>query len=470
MNITQLPFLNRKHELSVLDSWLLSAARLAVIHGRRRLGKTSLLREWVGRQPGSRYILATEGTPVAQRAAFAEDLEETIPDFSEVAYPTWRALFRALAAQWPTSAPRRALLIDELPYLAATSPEISSVLQGFIDDPTAQHVPLVLCGSSQRMMQGLVLDRSAPLYGRAECLLRLTPLHPAELTALPGVETACDIVRNYAVWGGVPRYWELAALSPAETLWERLQALALTPSGVLYEEASRVLRDEETAALERAACQAIGRGASRPSEISGRLGAPSTTLSKPLRHLIELGLVRRDAPYDFARGRSAENTRSAIYTIADPFLAFWHACVSPYRSGLELSAESALAHVREALRHHTAAQWEQLVRAQWHSLALNDLPWETAGRYWKGRKCGGSEWDVVSITTDRRHILLGECKWHDSISERDVLRFAHQLSVKERPAVMPDADPLLALFIPDSTGFPREVDGVRVFDAADVVG
>ena len=466
-NNYSLDFCNRVDELATLQHWVAESPRLAIIHGRRRLGKTRLLGHWCA-QVRSCYVLATEGTATSQRAAFAEDLAAVVPNFGDVTYPNWRALFRSLAAQWPRDDRPCVLVIDELPYLAKSSPDLPSVLQGLVDDPECAHLPLVLCGSSQRMMQGLVLDAAAPLYGRAQCLLRIQPLSMREIGPALGVDDPTQVVETYAAWGGVPRYWELAALLKLP-LWDSVTQLVLMPSGVLHEEGSRILRDEEAAALERAVCQAIGLGAHRPSEISGRLGVRSTTLAKPLRNLVELGLVRRDAPYDFSKGRSKQLTRSSLYALADPFLSMWYRCVHPYLSGLELGTAAATEHSREAWRHHVGAVWEQWVRLHWHHLALNGFSWEAAGRYWEGRKFTGQEWDVVSVTADRRQVMLGECKWHRTISNRDLSRFAHEIRTKSRPPAVVDRSTIYCLFLPSRTRFPEEIEGVRLIDVDDLL-
>ena len=429
-----LDFCNRAGELNALTEWAEDAPRLAVVHGRRRLGKTRLLRRW-HEGVDSCYVLASEGTPTSQRAAFADDLEAIVPGFGEAVYPNWRALFRALVAQWPRGDRRCILVVDELPYLVKSSPELPSLLQSLVDDPEAVHLPLLLCGSSQRMMQGLVLDQTAPLYGRAQVMLRMQPLAVTEIEHALGVDDPTRIVETYAAWGGVPRYWELAARQ-GRPLWDTIASLVLSPSGVLHDEGTRALRDEEAALLERAVCQAIGRGAHRPSEISGRLGVQSTTLAKPLRHLVELGLVRRDAPYEFAKGLPNPASRSSLYALADPFLSMWYRCVSPYLSGLELGAAAALRHAREAWEHHVAAVWEQLVRMHWHHMAVDGLEWEVAGRYWEGRKKAGVEWDAVSVSSDRRHAMLGECKWRGNLSQRDLSRFVREVKSRPRPAAL----------------------------------
>jgi len=345
-------FWNRHPELSLLRAWEQGSPRLAVIHGRRRLGKTALVRRWLQDSPGH-YVQATEGTSASQRAALASDLEQVLPGFADVVYPTWRALFEAMRRRWPDEVP--VLVLDEFPYLAESSPELPSILQAMVDAPGPLLPALVLCGSSQRMMQGLVLDATAPLYGRAQLLLRTQPLPVADMQNALGLPSAIATMEAWATFGGVPRYWELMRDGGFTSATDALDALVLSPHGVLHEEAERVLRDEEAAALERAACELIGRGARRPSELAARLGVKETTLSKPLRHLAELGLVDRQAPYDLWTGRSVEGGRRAVYKLADPFLGMWYACVRPHLSGLNLQAPTARLRALTSWTQHVAA-------------------------------------------------------------------------------------------------------------------
>jgi hypothetical protein len=261
------------------------------------------------------------------------------------------------------------LVLDEFPYLAQSAPELPSVLQAMVDAPDAKRMPIVICGSSQRMMQGLVLESAAPLYGRAQLLLRLQPLPATEVRAALNLPDSIEAVKVYAAFGGVPRYWDLMREGMHATAEEALERLVFSPQGVLHEEADRVLRDEEAAVLERAVCELIGRGARRPSELAARLGVKDTTLAKPLRHLTDLGIIERQAMYDFETGRPVTGGRRAFYKLADPFLAMWYACVRPHLSGLNLAATTARLHAHEAWTHHVAAVWEDLCRQQWHRLA-----------------------------------------------------------------------------------------------------
>ena len=462
-NSTENAFWNREQELETLRDWRAQEPRLGVIHGRRRLGKTSLLRHWL-RDTAGCYVQATEGTPVSQRTALAEDLQFVVSGFGEVVYPSWRALLDTLKRQWPAEAPP-VLVLDEFPYLAQSAPELPSVLQAMVDAPDAKRLPIVICGSSQRMMQGLVLDSAAPLYGRAQIILRLQPMPATEIRAALELPNAITAIEVYAAFGGVPRYWDLMRECRYTKAEDALEHLVFSPQGVLHDEAERVLRDEEAAVLERAVCELIGRGARRPSELAARLGVKDTTLAKPLRHLADLGLIERQASYDFNSGRPVAGGRRAFYKLADPFLAMWYACVRPHLSGLNLGAETARQHAHEAWTHHVAAVWEDVCRQQWHRLRYQDIEWEPAGRYWASRESTGEEWDVVSVSSDRRHVFLGECKWMRDVKSSKVGAIIHALKNRQVPPLSGKTQVHLGLFLPASGKLPPDMDGVAILDA-----
>jgi AAA+ ATPase superfamily predicted ATPase len=459
-------FWDREEELGALRRWFARRPRLSVLHGRRRLGKTSLIRCWLREAPGC-YVQATEGTPASQRSAMAEDLHAVLPGFGDVAYPSWRALLDAMKRRWPARS--TVLVIDEFPYLVRSSTELPSLLQAMVDSPDAGRVPLFLCGSSQRMMQGLVLGPDTPLFGRAQLLLRLEPLPAMTIRAALGLEDAVAAVEAYAAFGGVPRYWELMHEGGHAAAPEALEHLVFSPMGVLHEEADRVLHDEETGTLERALCELIGRGARRPSELAGRLGVKETTLAKPLRHLADLGLVERQAPYDLESGRPAAGGRRAFYRLADPFMAMWYACARPNLSGLNLGATAALKRAGEAWVHHVAAMWEDLCRRQWHRLGFQNIEWEPAGRYWAGRESAALEWDVVSVSSDRRHVFLGECKWMRDATRKKVDAAVRAVVSRPLPPLPPRARVHLGLFLPSARAGLRTGD-VALFDAGRVLG
>ena len=259
------------------------------------------------------------------------------------------------------------------------------------------------------MMHGLVLDETAPLYGRAAEIIKVTPMPPEALRDALQLDAEQSVVA-YSIWGGLPRNWELAADYGSTA--EALRALILDRNGVLHGEPSRLLLDDMRSVVQANSLLAlIGSGCRRISEIGGRVGQPATSLNRPLGRLIDLGYVRRELPF----GESVRSTKRSGYRLDDPFLLFWYRFVTPNRSRLEADLiEPVYAEVCARLAGHVAEVWEWLARDSVARTTLHGMSWNPAARWW-GRGADGVplELDVVAESSDGSHLLLGEVKWSD---------------------------------------------------------
>jgi len=455
-------FIDRIEELDRLDRMTTGAeGALAVLYGRRRIGKTRLLLEW-SRRHGGLYTIADQSAPEIQRRYFAEAVAEYLPGFADVNYRDWRAVLQRLAKEARIQGWRGPVIFDELPYTVVASPEMPSVLQRWIDHEAREAGLLVaVAGSSQRMMQGLVLSRDAPLFGRAREILELGPIDPSYLEEVFHPRDSIELVETYAAWGGVPRYWELATELDGDVP-SCLERLALDPMGPLHREPDHLLLEEIPSALEtRPVLDAIGAGAHRVSEIAGRLGRKATSMSRPLDRLVEMGLVHREVPF----GELEKKSRRALYKIKDPFFRFWFRVVAPHRGQLAASPRSIRMKILERFWQQLTAQaWEDLCRLRLPKL-LEDTtlgregPWGPASRWWQGSM---PEWDLVSESVDGKRLLLGEAKFSSQPFKADKLQqFARDLAMKEPPRLSgkpADRELVRALFVPELEEAAPETD------------
>ena len=350
----RLPFLDRTRELTRLRRALSRpGGSLIVVYGRRRCGKSRLVQEAL-RERRHAYYLADLSDAAIQRQALAVEAGRLVPGFAAASYLDWAAFLETWRARAPADA---WLVIDELPYLVQVAPALASIIQRLFDAPDERPLRLVLCGSSQRMMHGLVLDETAPLYGRATEIIKVTPMPPAALPEALGLPPE-EAVIAYSVWGGLPRNWELAA--DYGSTQEAIVALVLDRNGVLHGEPPRLLLDDMRSAVQANSLLAlIGAGCHRLSEIGARVGQPASNLSRPLARLIDLGYVRRELPF----GESTRSTKRSLYRLDDPFLLFWYRFVAPNRSRLEHDLiESVHAEVMAQFAGHVAEVWEWLAR------------------------------------------------------------------------------------------------------------
>lgn len=419
----KLPFLDRREETVRLGGLLGRAeGSLGVLYGRRRCGKSRLLREVL---PSSRavYYVGDDREGSLQLASLATEMGRRLPGFERVTYPDWDAL---LGRWWQEAPPGTVLVLDEFPSMVAVARELPSLLQKYLDREADRGIHLLLSGSSQRMMQGLVLDRSAPLYGRAGEILKISPLPAgwiAEALSLPAPERA---VEAYAVWGGTPRYWELAGDHP--DLASALRSLVLSPLGVLSEEPARLLLDDMRDATQAASVLSlIGQGCHRISEIAARLGKPATALSRPIQRLQEMDWITRELPF----GDDPRSSKRALYKISDPFLRFWFRHVDANRSRLGAGQLAAVEEeIGQRLGHHVGEIWEELARASVPRLHCGGRTWGPAGRWWgPGLDRRPLEVDLVAHSIEGGSLLVGEVKW---AAVSDAGRLLAELEAKAR--------------------------------------
>ncbi len=442
----KLPFLDREQE-SIRLSRLIQGETgcFGVLYGRRRCGKSRLLHETI---PSDRSVnfVGDDREPVLQRAALATEIGRTIEGFDQVTYPDWDAL---LGRWWKDAPPSSVLVLDELPALVNRSSDLPSILQKLIDRNEKGTPHLIVAGSSQRMMQGLVMDRSAPLFGRATEILKIRPLPAGWITTALEIKKANDAVEAFAMWGGVPRYWELAADYP--DLSSALISLVLDPLGVLRDEPGRLLMDDLRDTTQAASILSlIGSGCHRVSEIGGRLGKPATSLARPLQRLIEMGLVVREIPF----GAPQRGSKRSLYRIDDPFLRFFFRFVEPNRSQLEVrQPESVWREMALGIRHHVASIWEDLARNSVPRLNLYGGEWGPAARWWgPGLDRNPLEVDVVAEEIGGERLLVGEVKWR---AQHKADRILHELIQKiERLPFVRGREVLPVLWLPGTPDNP----------------
>ena len=429
-------FVDRIDETARLkDALAREKSSLVVMCGRRRLGKSTLIKRVLSENDV--YFLADRSEEQHQRVLLAKVIAQIFPDFDKLTYPDWESIFRAVNYRTDK---RFTLCLDEFPYLVEQSPELPSVLQKLVDEKLLKY-NLVLCGSSQNMMYGLFLDSTAPLYGRADEIMRLTPI------CLPYIHEALNLdavsaVEEYAVWGGVPRYWELRETrnSLSDALWHNI----LSINGTLYEEPIKLFQDDVKDIVKTSTIMSyIGSGANRLSEIAARCNEPATNLSRPLKKLIDLGFLEKDVPF----GIDEKNAKKSLYKIADPFMAFYYQFVVPNRSFIELGRslplEQALAaHFSEYVSMH----WEKLCRDAVTGNMVNGIVYGKAKRWWgsvlnEKKEPEQIEIDVMAESLDKKYLLVGECKWTNQENGKqlttELLRKANLLPFARNYKILP---------------------------------
>ena len=387
-------FVDRKKEFARLQTALQrEKPQFIAVYGRRRIGKSTLIKKVMDFSRGDIYFLADKTSEPSQRQLFSTTVDMSIEGFSMASYPTWESLFVSLNRSVDH---RITVCLDEFPYLVKSCPALPSILQKLLDDKKLKF-DLIICGSSQQMMQGFVLDSKEPLYGRA--------LH----------RDAEQAVREYAVWGGVPRYWVLR--ENYDSLHDAIENLLLTSEGTLYDEPSKLLYDEMRDTVQASSILSfIGNGANKLSEIASRAEKQATDITLQLSRLKELGFINKEIPF----GESEKKSKKGLYHISDPLLRFHYRYVLPYRSLIELGNSAAVLNVLTKTENdYTSQAWEELCRNYISTHGFGDIIYQMASRWWgsyyneEKAQYLPVELDVVAESFDGKHLFLGECKWQN---------------------------------------------------------
>ncbi len=411
-------FINRTAELANLEERYRSdRAELFVLYGRRRVGKTELLRYFCAGKPHV-FFIATLSSDLDQLASFSQEIwRYAHADAPEgFTFPSWEAAFRALA-----DLPGRPIVVlDEFTYLISGNKAIPSLLQKVWDE-TLRHtrVFLILCGSYVGMMEREVLGYQAPLYGRRTGSYLLPALELPAAAAFFPAYTPVQQIEAWAVLGGMPYY--LTAFSGQVDLFTNIRAHVLDGQGMLRHEPQLLLMEELREPRNYfSILRAIAQGSTRLNEISqaARVGDAATT-ARYLDILQGLRVVVRNVPATDSR---PEKSKRGLYQIGDAFLRFWFRYVHPNQGSLDLGlADAILAQrIRPTFDQFVSYALEEAARAYLARLAragqLAFLP-ERIGAWWDR----SGEVDVVAVSDADGALLLGECKWSVNPVGVDVL-------------------------------------------------
>ena len=404
-------FIGRVAELKTLDNeYNREDASFVIIYGRRRVGKTALITEFLSRHRGCNiYFLATQESEVQNRKAFRDQVADFIGNnLLKAADADWTTIFKLLVDYRPEE--RKIIVIDEFQYLGCSDHAFPSVMQKIWDTILKDaDIMLILCGSLITMMDQQTLDYSSPLYGRRTAQIKLKQIPFTYYSDFYNGKMREDLVPFYAVTGGVPKYIE--TFCKCNTIEEGIENYVLNPQSYLYDEPYFLLQNEVTEIGSYfSLIRAISMGNHKLTEISSFLGVKQTNIPKYLKTLMDLDLIEREVP---ATENNPEKSKSGLYRITDNFIAFWFKFVYPYRSFLERGETAyVLEQIKKGFVQNFASfVYEDLCReTMWEFASMNirDLRFDRLGRYW-GPACG--EVDVLGLDTVGERMIIGECKY-----------------------------------------------------------
>ncbi len=412
-------FVDRRSELKLLGSLARQpGAHLLVVYGRRRVGKTELLREFC-KSRRSILFVADQRPPLDQLRDFSARIWELSRE-RPPGLPSFPGWGEALSYAGRLASRRSlTLVIDEFPYLALAEPGLTSVLQRVWDDDLSRtRLLLVLCGSSVSFMESEVLGERSPLFGRRSAQLHLEPLGLSEAAALWRGYSPEDMIRAFAVVGGVPAY--AARIDAARSLEHNVHDVMLDKNAYLYEEVPFLLMQElREPRVYMSLMQAIAAGKTKSNEIADAAGLPATQVGPYLRTLMDLRLVQRVVPVEEPL---PHRSRKGRYRLQDPYFRFWFRFVFPNRSRLEqgLAAHVWASEIAPRLDEFVSIVFEELAEKHLWALArAGRLPFvpQQMGRWY----AAADEVDCVAVSRKTGEALVVECKWSNRPMGRPAL-------------------------------------------------
>ena len=407
-------FVDREQEMATLQSeYGRDGSALVVLYGRRRVGKTTLISEFI-KNKKALFFLASEESESQNRLAFQEKAADFLNSdlLKNVEVKSWDVLFRAIMDTHFDSKP--VIVLDEFQYLGRSNPAFPSVFQRIWEEILKdRQVMVILCGSLISMMQSQTLAYDSPLYGRRSAQIRLKQIPFAYYHEFFPEKSRKELIEMYAVTGGVPKYIEL--FSQSTDIYSAIEKCVLNRSGYLYDEPHFLLQQEVSEVGSYfSIIKAIAAGNTKLSAIAGVLEVKSTSLTKYLKTLTDLDILEREVPVTEV---SPEKSKKGLYKIKDNYLRFWFAFVYPNMSFIESGhGRIVMDKIRKSLvRNHIAFVYEDVCRERmWEMNAEGAWPFyfSKLGRYWDSKE----EIDIAAIDPDGKNLILGECKyWQEPV-------------------------------------------------------
>lgn len=405
-------FIGREDELLRLNNEYVNDSSFVVIYGRRRVGKTTLIKEFIKNKTAF-YFLATEEieSQSIKRMAGVIARQTNNSLLQKAVFTDWLDLFQTIADY--ETGKKKVLVIDEFPYLVKTNPAFPSILQNAWDEILKEkNVMLILSGSFIGMMQKYALSYDSPLYGRRTSQIRLTPLPFTDIYSSTDL-TFDKAVEQYSVTGGIPKYLEF--FENNHELMHELKKNVLSKSGFLYEEPFFLLKSEAMTAVNYfSIIKVIADGNHKLGKIAGFLGQESSALTPYISTLVELGFVEKRTPIT---EKYPKKSRKGLYFIADNFIRFWFRYVYPYKGELELdNIQIVVDEINKDFNtKFVAFVYEDICKEIFATLCKNGkilFSPSRIGSYWLNDYDSDTEIDVMSIDSKNKRIFAGECKYH----------------------------------------------------------
>ena len=412
-------FVGREAELAGLQgSYNKDSFRFTVIYGRRRVGKTTLINEFI-RGKKAVYFVAIESTIRENlRLLSNQILPALAPEAPKNPFGSFDSAVEYVFEKAKNE--RIVFVIDEYPYLANSEKSVSSILQATIDKYQAKsRLFLILCGSSMSFMERQVLGYESPLYGRRTGQLKIYPFDYLTSAKMHPSYTHEEKLTLYGITGGIPEY--LSRIDSKLTVFENTNELFFNPTGRLFEEPANLLKQElKMPETYNAIISAIAMGSSKLNEIATKAKLETSQASKMLSTLVSLGIIKKEVPV------IKTSSKKTIYALSDLMFKFWYRFVLPEQSRINAGlGEAACKEVFEGqLSSHIGYAFEEASKQyMWIMQKKGNMPvsFKSIGRWWGSNPKTHTQEEIDIIAVDSNKAIFGECKWKNTKTGTAVL-------------------------------------------------
>ncbi|MCI6756038.1 MAG: ATP-binding protein [Lachnospiraceae bacterium] len=399
---------------------------MTVIYGRRRIGKSTLIREFL-KDKRAIFYTATKVGKARNLELFCQQVVSLLdPSLTGVSFPSLEAILDFITDR--LSGDKLVLVIDELPYWAQDDGALLSVLQKYIDTRwSEQDMMIILCGSSLSFMENKVLSEKSPLFGRRNTQIRLEAFDYLEAAEFVPDYSAEDKAIIYGITGGVAKY--LAMIDPRGSVDDNIKAQFFNTDGYLYDEPRNLLAQEFTdVALVNNVIEQIASGSNTVNEISQKIGQNSSTVLYALDKLIQVGLITKKKCIT-----EEKNRKKTQYVLKDQMFRFWYAFIPKATSIIEIGQGDLYFDrvVKPQIHNYMGSVFEEMCRyytlkegicgAFGNTLTEVGTWWGTEILLRGSEKVQQSaDIDVVGISELDKTAVLGECKFKKEKIDKNV--------------------------------------------------
>ena len=398
--IKELEFLNKEYNKP--------NSTLVILYGRRRIGKTALIKEF-GKNKDMIYFLSTEESEKQNLKEFknlvAENLKSDL--IKEANIESWETIFKEIVNETKN---KKVVVIDEFQYLGKSNSAIPSIFQKIWDEYLKDNnIMLILCGSFINMMETQTLSYNSPLYGRRTGQIKLKQIPFRNYREF--FEKEIDgkkIIEKYAVTGGVPKYIE--SFNTNKNIYDEIQENILNKQSYLYEEPMFLLKNEVAdVGSYFSIIKSIAAGNKKLGNIASNLSTNPTNLTKYLETLINLDILEREVPIT---EENPEKSKKGQYKVKDNYINFWFKFIYPYKAFIEMDEYQVVMNKikQNFIDNCVSYVYEDICRQKLLEMSINgeiNETYDKIGRWWNNNE----EIDIVGIDTNKNNIIFGECKY-----------------------------------------------------------